>query len=180
MSHSVNGHLLLALGIVKLICQINKEKYFLVFHIFKENLANTLVGRTGLDLIYPHWRQVFCKNSPPIDSLRVKSGFTSLVNDVHSEKLSLKNRILDQFQSVFNMDIKPIKNDEASVELKEGTIPVFRKKYAIAYTLQDKVKEGLRKLQQQGILSPVTYSEWATSIVVVPKKDTSEIRICAF
>ena len=41
------------------------------------------------------------------------------------------------------------------------------------YALKPKVEEELRRLQNEGILTKVEWSEWATPIVPVPKKDVS-------
>ena len=45
------------------------------------------------------------------------------------------------------------------------------------YASRPKVEEELRRLQNKGILTKVEWSEWATPIVPVPKKDGS-VRIC--
>ena len=45
------------------------------------------------------------------------------------------------------------------------------------YALKLKVEEELWRLQNEGILTKVELSEWATPIVPVPKKDGS-IRLC--
>ena len=39
------------------------------------------------------------------------------------------------------------------------------------------MEEELKRLQQQGIISPVTHSDWATPIVPISKPDRS-VRIC--
>ena len=43
--------------------------------------------------------------------------------------------------------------------------------------MRPKVEEELRRLQNEGILTKVEWSEWGTPIVPVPKKDGS-VRIC--
>ena len=45
------------------------------------------------------------------------------------------------------------------------------------YSMRDKVNQELEKLQQQGIIEPVQFSEWAAPIVPVLKSDGT-IRIC--
>ena len=45
------------------------------------------------------------------------------------------------------------------------------------YALRPKVEEELRRLQNEGILTKVEWSEWGTPIVPIPKKDRS-VRIC--
>jgi len=43
----------------------------------------------------------------------------------------------------------------------------------VPYALRRKVEEELRRLQNEGILTKVEWSEWETPIVPVPKKDGS-------
>ena len=43
--------------------------------------------------------------------------------------------------------------------------------------MREKVEQELDRLQQQGVLTPVAFSDWAAPIVPVLKKDGS-VRIC--
>ena len=45
------------------------------------------------------------------------------------------------------------------------------------YALKPKVEEEMRRLQNEGVFIEVEWSEWATPIVPVPKKDGS-VRLC--
>lgn len=48
--------------------------------------------------------------------------------------------------------------------------PVFHRAYDMAYSLKEKVEVELKKMVSEGILTKVSYSSWASPIVVVPKK----------
>ena len=48
----------------------------------------------------------------------------------------------------------------------------------IPFALQDAVKLELARLENEGILTPISYSDWASHIVIVPKPD-GDIRVCA-
>lgn len=65
------------------------------------------------------------------------------------------------------------------IELKNGALPRFLKCRNIPFALKDDVLTELNRLVQLGILEPTQYSEWATPIVVVRKKDGS-LRICGY
>ena len=54
---------------------------------------------------------------------------------------------------------------------------MFVKARPVPYSLKDKVAKELDRLEREGIITPVASSEWATPIVIVPKKDGS-IWIC--
>lgn len=70
-----------------------------------------------------------------------------------------------------------IKNFQAKIVLKEGTIPKFCKFRTVPYGLVNKLKEELDLLESKNILTKVNYSKWATPIVMIKKADNS-YRIC--
>ncbi len=50
---------------------------------------------------------------------------------------------------------------------------------AVPFAYHDKLETELNLLQSQGIIAPVTEpTEWCAPIVVTPKKDSAEIRMC--
>ncbi|KAF2890239.1 hypothetical protein ILUMI_15934, partial [Ignelater luminosus] len=64
------------------------------------------------------------------------------------------------------------------LKIKEGTQPIFHRAYDMPYALKEKVDLELSKMVKAGILSKVSFSNWASPIVVVPKKNPDELRIC--
>ncbi|CAB4033713.1 Uncharacterized protein K02A2.6, partial [Paramuricea clavata] len=88
----------------------------------------------------------------------------------------LKN-LLDTYAEVFEDKLGTFKSAKARITLKEGSQPQFRKARQVSYSLRPKVEEELKRLQSEGILSKVEWSDWATPIVPVPKQDGS-VRIC--
>ncbi|XP_040152253.1 uncharacterized protein K02A2.6-like [Anopheles arabiensis] len=65
---------------------------------------------------------------------------------------------------------------QVQLVLKEGAIPVFRPKRPVAYSMLQAVDDELQRLEREGIVTHVEYSEWAAPIVVVRKANGS-IRI---
>ena len=55
--------------------------------------------------------------------------------------------------------------------------PKFHKARSIPFALKEKVELELQKLEQLGIISPITHSEWAAPIVPVMKQN-GNVRIC--
>ena len=61
--------------------------------------------------------------------------------------------------------------------LKEDVKPVFCKARSLPYAMEAKVEQELQRLQNDGIIEPVSWSDWATPIVPVLKKNGS-VRLC--
>ena len=94
--------------------------------------------------------------------------------------LSPKERLdtmLDKYSDVFEDKLGTFTSAKAELTLKEDRKPRFLKARQMPYALKPKVEEELRRLQNEGILTKVEWSEWATPIVLVPKKDGS-VRLC--
>lgn len=85
--------------------------------------------------------------------------------------------MLDKYSDVFEDKLGTFKSAKARLTLKEDSQAHFCKARAVPYALRPKVEEELRRLQNEGILTKVEWSDWATPIVPVPKKDGS-VRIC--
>ena len=66
---------------------------------------------------------------------------------------------------------------KANMILKEGAQPVFLKARPIPCSLREKIERELDRLQKDGVISRVDWSDWATPIVVVPKPNGT-IRLC--
>ncbi|CAC5382898.1 unnamed protein product [Mytilus coruscus] len=60
---------------------------------------------------------------------------------------------------------------------KEEAVPKFFKPRPIPYALRDKVADEIKRLEKQGILEKIKFSEWGAPIVPVMKPDGS-VRIC--
>ena len=81
------------------------------------------------------------------------------------------------YSDVFEDKLGTFKSAKAKLTLKEDSQAHFCKARAVPYALRPKVEEELRRLQNEGILAKVEWSDWATPIVPVPRKDES-VRIC--
>ena len=65
-----------------------------------------------------------------------------------------------------------LKGHKADLKV-ENCQPSFHKPRQVPYALRPKVEEELTRLEKDGILSKVEYSEWATPIVPVVKRNGS-------
>ena len=85
--------------------------------------------------------------------------------------------MLDKYSDVFENKLGSFTSAKAKLTLKDDSQARFLKARPMPYALNLKVEEELRRLQNKGILTKVEWSEWATPIVPVLKKDGS-VRLC--
>ncbi|CAB4009320.1 Hypothetical predicted protein [Paramuricea clavata] len=85
--------------------------------------------------------------------------------------------ILEKYGDVFEEDIDLLKTTKAKLNLKENSQPKFCKARQVPYALRPKVEVELTKLQNDGILTKVDWSERATLVVPVIKKN-GNVRLC--
>ena len=62
-------------------------------------------------------------------------------------------------------------------QVKEGARPRFCKARPVPFALKAAIDRKLDRLENEGILEPVTYSEWAAPVVPVPKTE-GQIQLC--
>ncbi len=83
-----------------------------------------------------------------------------------------------QFPKVFQPGLGTCKFMKGKLQLKKGTLPVFRAKRQIPYAVQDAVDKEIDRLLAEGVIRSTNYSQWAAPVVVV-KKPNGTIRLCA-
>ena len=81
------------------------------------------------------------------------------------------------FPKLFSPGLGCLNDTEVALTVDQSVTPKFCNARTIPYTLRDKVDEELKRLEEENIISPVSYSKWAAAIVPVVKTNGS-IRIC--
>ena len=85
----------------------------------------------------------------------------------------LKQRYPELFDKIGNL-----KGEKARLYLKDDAAPVIDPPRKYAIHLKDQIKMELEKMQQQGVIRPVTeHSDWCCSLTTAQKADGS-IRVC--
>ena len=78
---------------------------------------------------------------------------------------------------MFKDEISIFKSAKAKLALKEGSQPKFCKTRPVPYAMKPKVEVELKRLEKEGILHNVKFSDWAIPIVLVAKSNGT-VRIC--
>ena len=96
-----------------------------------------------------------------------------MLND--AQRCQLKN-LMQEFKDVFN-DI-PGRTSLVEHKIDVGDAkPIRQRPYRIPWAQRDAVKRELEMMEHHGIIEE-SVSEWAQPVVIVPKKDSQEVRIC--
>ena len=119
-----------------------------------------LLGRNWLREIRLNWRNIQAK-----------------LHNVSSTTQSPLNDVLHRYVHVFNDELGALKGMKASIHLKEDATPVFMRSRPVPYVLRKGIEAELERLENQGTIKPVEFSDWATPIVPIVKSDSS-VRIC--
>jgi len=85
--------------------------------------------------------------------------------------------LLQKHAELFNDNIGCLKDIKGSLHLKENALPKFCKARSMPYSLIPKIESELKNLENQEIIRPIGWAEWATPIVPFVKKNGS-VRIC--
>ena len=93
-----------------------------------------------------------------------------------TDELTL-SAVLTRHKTAFSDELGIIQGTSAKLHVDSQTRPRFFKPRAVPYSMRGKVEQELDRLQKQGIIRPVTFSDWAAPIVPILKKDGS-VRIC--
>ena len=79
--------------------------------------------------------------------------------------------------SVFDPGVGEVNDYEACLDLKLEARPKFCKSRPIPFSIKESVGKSIDQMVNAGLWKPVSYSEWASPIVPVPK-DNGEYRVC--
>ena len=85
--------------------------------------------------------------------------------------------ILERHAAVFTDELGTIAGVTAKILVDPTVQPRFCKPHPIPYALHARIEAELERLESQGIIEPVTTSEWAAPIVPVVKRDGT-IQVC--
>ena len=120
-----------------------------------EGSGPSLLGRDWLSKMQLNWKEI---------------------HKVHTKQASLEE-ILTDHSNLLKDELGTIKGTSAKLHINPDARPRFFRPRSVPYALRTRVNQALEKLQAEGIIEPVEFSEWAAPIVPVVKRDGT-IRVC--
>ena len=147
-------------GVMNVRVQYNNQTKNLQLYVVKTQ-GPALFGRDWLRQIQLNWRTI-------------KSITKKVPRKDRQQRLQ---KLLDKYSEIFEEKVGTLKSTKTRLTMNEDTQPKFCRARPVPYALQPKVEAELKRLEREGILNKVAFSDWATPIVPVVKRN-GEVRIC--
>ncbi|UYV80953.1 K02A2.6-like, partial [Cordylochernes scorpioides] len=105
-------------------------------------------------------------------------GIIKRVNHVNESMSTNIETLVQEHEHIFR-GLVTIKGYSHKVTLKDNYRPIAQRCRRIPYAMVEAVNQELDKMLENGIIEEVHQgSEWVSNIIVVPKRDSEEIRLC--
>lgn len=103
----------------------------------------------------------------------------ALYTQTHDEyELTVVKQLVKQYPKLFSGKLGAFNKHKITLHVKPDVKPIFIKARPVACALRKTMDKELDRLLSLGILRPVEYSDYASLVVPVLKKD-GNIRLCA-
>ena len=150
-----------------------------------ETGANPLFGRSWLKTFYGNnvFHIINGNNTvnkhavelPAVMKVPTKS-VLSHTNSVSTES-NVINQLLNDFHCLFDGKLGLLNGVKGKLYIDEGMKPIFCKARPLPFTLEQPVSREIDRLVKMGVAYFVPWSDWATPVVPVLKKN-GEVRLC--
>ena len=100
------------------------------------------------------------------EALNWKKIETVVLSSYTTQELSW---LLKEYQEIFSDELGTVQNFQAQLTVEENAQLKFCKPRSVPLPLKEAIEEELDRLERTGVLEKVTYSQWATPLVCVPK-----------
>ena len=96
----------------------------------------------------------------------------SAIHSVRSTSVSDRlDKLKERYADIFKTDLGCLRGVQGSLNLVQDATPKFMKARPVPYALRPKIDVELERMEAEGIISPVSWSEWATPVVPVVKQN---------
>ena len=151
--HVYSGSPLVVAGEITVKVKYNTRECQLPMLVVKaEKQAPPLFGRSWLRVIKLDWPSIFSQGT-------------------HVVKLDMVKELQSKYADIFKPELGTVKGAKATLHLRKDVKPVFCKARSVPFALRPAIERELERMQSEGIIMPVEFSEWATPLVCVPKPD---------
>lgn len=99
------------------------------------------------------------------------------VNTILDVDMTATNALLVKYGEVFRDELGTYRGDPVAIQLKPNAAPKFLKARPVPFAIKDRVEKEIDRLVGENVLRPVSFSEWATPVVPIIKKNGA-IRLC--
>ncbi|XP_063532090.1 uncharacterized protein K02A2.6-like [Cydia strobilella] len=150
-----------------IICTVqlgNQTVHGLKLVVYDNNSSPPLLGR--------NWLRAFGIEFPRIND---NNNVNSVNVKVSSENICTK--LIKLFPNVFADGIGTFNKTKLRLDINSDVTPVWRRPRPVPIALRPAVETELERLQREGIISPVEWSDWGTPVVPVIKKN-GDVRLC--
>ena len=97
---------------------------------------------------------------------------------IHTIQHITLNNLFKKCESEFSPGLGTLKGFDAKIHVDPNVTALFCKARSVPFLMRELVEKELDNLKSQGIIEPVTLSEWAAPIVTLLKADKASVRIC--
>ena len=116
-------------------------------------------------------------NGPMLFGRDWLSQFTLNWKKIHLLQRSTVADVLKRHSTIFNAELGTLKGYEAKLQMDPTATPRFYKARSVPYSLKDMIEKELDRLENEGIIEPVQFADWAAPIVPFSKTTES---LCGF
>ena len=139
------------LGKMEVNVKLNKEKAYLDLLVVPHD-GPALFKRDWLGHLRLNWQDVKTLRSTTCNSMSL-------------------NDLLETHKELFSPGFETLKHIKGSFTMNSDANFVFLDVRTVPYSLRTRVEQELEKLQNDGIIEPISHSIWATPIVPAIKKN---------
>ncbi|CAB4025111.1 Hypothetical predicted protein [Paramuricea clavata] len=133
-------------GITEVVVEYNNQVSRLPLLVLKGNGPN-LIGRNWLENICLNWTSIKRLAKPNLEE------------------------VLNKYDDLFTDELGKLNGVTAKIYVDPSTKPIFCKARSVPYTMKPKIEKELERLERQGTIETVQYSDWATPVVPIMKPD---------
>ena len=187
---SADGTTMNTMGRIKVTFQLGEKSICDEVHIISGIKGCLLSWQTciNLALIHPDYpKQIDCEPIPHDQPHNMSQSNRpkpkprlSLIKNKPTTETVTREQLIQEYSDVFTKEVHVMPGEIFKIRLTEQAVPFnVTAPRRLPFAYREALKRELDSLVQQGIITPVTYpTDWCAPIVVTPKKNSEDIRLC--